>query len=115
MNLMFTLIISLSVIAVLLTIFWDVRRRKNLPKNSTLPQPNEKIKWLVHIACGMLFSLVGTWMYFDPPEPSFGAKGLLFHLAYLLIGKYGPSLVFFVFGFACFIVSEKHRRNTQKS
>lgn len=106
-------ILTLSVIAVIGVILWDVRKRKQKLRHPNATQnPSEKTKWAVGITLSVFFTLLAIWDCINPPEPPFGAKGLPWHAAYLLVGKYGPSSLNFFIGLAFFIYSEKRRRGS---
>jgi hypothetical protein len=112
---MLATIIFLSAIAVLLTVVWEANRKRRALKSSSVDlKPGGKAKWVFTIVCASAFLLISIAMCLEPPEPPFGSKGIVLHLAYLCVGKYGPALVFLILGFGCFVASEKQRRAIQK-
>lgn len=109
-------IVVLSVGLILITIFWDVRRRQRQIKTLTVAAPrNDGRNRLFAIFVAVFCAVLGIWWVIAPPEPPFGAKGLLLHLAYLLIGKYGPSLMAFFLGAVCLVFSRKSPSGDKKT
>ena len=67
-----------------------------------------------YLVFGLLFLLCGVGTIFEPMTPPFGVNkglGVVFHATYLLVGKYGPSLLFGAMGFMCLFLWWKQRRN----
>jgi tryptophan-rich sensory protein len=108
-------ILTLAVIGILGAIFWDVQKRKNAPHEAnSIEKPTEQSLWIFGIVCTVFFAFLAILWCIYPPEPPFGAKGLPLYIAYLLVGKYGPSLLMFFVGLGFLFFSEKRRRGSQK-
>lgn len=111
-------VIIFLVIAILFVVFYDVRQRKAAlakPGGADLILKNalqrKRSAWMFFFVCAVILMVVGAWQCIEPSEPPYGGKGaVIFHLAYLAFGKYGPAIMFFAFGITCFIVSRKKRR-----
>jgi hypothetical protein len=113
---MIILTLTLAAIAIFGAIVWDVKRRKNtLHDANSIEKPTDKSLRVFCIVCMLLLAFLTVLWFIYPPEPPFGAKGLPLHVAYLLAGKYGPSLLTFFVGLGFLVFSEKLRRSTQKN
>lgn len=98
-----------SVIAVAAAIIWASRQGK--PDSSTDAgrrppvdaKPPHPMAWLGCSLFGIVFAISGIAMCFSPWTPTGGGKGggLLLHLAYLLLGDYGPAILIMGMGAVC--------------
>ena len=108
--------ITVAAVAIFGAIVWDVKRRKNtLHDADSIEKPKDESLRVFCIVCMLLFGFLSILWFIYPPEPPFGAKGLPLHVAFLLAGKYGPSLLTFFVGLGFLVFSEKLRRSTQKN
>ena len=115
-------VILVSVIAILLVIFYDVQQRKAALIKSgdgTLLLKKElnrkRLVRLFFFVSSVIFTVVGAWQCIEPAEPPYGGKvAVIFQLAYLTFGKYGPAMMFLAGGITCFIASMRTATHQQE-
>jgi len=113
---MIILTLTLAAVAIFGAIVWDAKRRKKtLLDAKSIEKPRDKSLRVFCIVCMLLLAFLSILWFIFPPEPPFGAKGLPLYVAYLLAGRYGPSLLALSVGLGFLVYSEKLRRGTQKN
>lgn len=74
------------------------------------PAPSRMLSRALFIGIGVLLAVLGAWLVVDPWLPPYGGKaGVIFHLAHIAVGIYGPAVVFALVGFALIFWSIRQR------
>lgn len=92
--------ITFFVCLVLVTIVWDVYRRKRFDKKVISGKDKTEGNSWVWFVLALVFGIAAIWMFFDPPGPPWGGRGGWFYgIANHWLGQYGPAILNFVFSF----------------